>query len=184
MSHSLSHPRSPVSQHRGGVYFDRLHLVSTTSRWHAGAVFSPRGMLRLWVYVTTRCPSVRPSVCLSCLSTVKDYFLQNIMRREKHSNMYRVVNPSKKVPDLNCGVQDLLLKVVDLKQEVPDLRSGGIRPNLTPGRNQPMAPAGRVPSNFGDHGDQVYLVPSNFCSWLSFFAVHCGKLSVLPQTLI
>ena len=42
--------------------------------------------------------------------------------------MYRVVNPSKKVPDLNCGVQDLLLKVVDLKQEVPDLRSAGIPP--------------------------------------------------------
>ena len=42
--------------------------------------------------------------------------------------MCRVVNPSKKVPDLNCGVQDLLLKVVDLKQEVPDLRSAGIPP--------------------------------------------------------
>jgi len=40
----------------------------------------------------------------------------------------RVVDPSKKVPDLNCEVQDLflLLEVVDLKQEVPDLRSGGI----------------------------------------------------------
>jgi len=25
------------------------------------------------------------------------------------------VDPSKKVPDLNCGVQDLLLQVVDLK---------------------------------------------------------------------
>ena len=37
-----------------------------------------------------------------------------------------MVDPSKKVPDLNCEVQDLLLEVVDLKQEVPDLRSGGI----------------------------------------------------------
>jgi len=27
------------------------------------------------------------------------------------------------VPDLSCAVQDLLLEVVDLKQEVPDLRS-------------------------------------------------------------
>jgi len=36
-------------------------------------------------------------------------------------------------------------------------------------RNQPMGPVGRVPSNFGDHGDQVYLVPSNFCIWLSFW---------------
>jgi len=39
-----------------------------------------------------------------------------------------VVDPSKKVPDLNCEVQDLdlILEVVDLKKEVPDLRSGGI----------------------------------------------------------
>jgi len=43
-----------------------------------------------------------------------------------------VVDPSKKMPDLNCEVQDLLLEVVDLKQEVPDLRSGGISLNLTP----------------------------------------------------
>ena len=43
-----------------------------------------------------------------------------------------MVDPSKKVPDLNCEVQDLLLEVVDLKQEVPDLRSGGIPLNLTP----------------------------------------------------
>jgi len=42
-----------------------------------------------------------------------------------------VVDCSKKVPDLNCEVQGLLSEVVDLKQEVPDLRSGGIRPNLT-----------------------------------------------------
>jgi len=40
------------------------------------------------------------------------------------------VDPSKKVLDLNCEVQDLLLEVVDFKQEVPDLRSGGIHPNL------------------------------------------------------
>jgi len=41
----------------------------------------------------------------------------------------------QKVPDLNREVQDLLLEVVHLKQEVPDLRSGEIPPpNLTPGR--------------------------------------------------
>ena len=28
-------------------------------------------------------------------------------------------------------------------------------------RKHPMGPAGRVPSNFGDHGDQVYFVPSD-----------------------
>jgi len=41
-----------------------------------------------------------------------------------------VADPSKKVPDLNCQVQgqDLLLEAVDLKQEVPDLRSSGIPP--------------------------------------------------------
>ena len=31
-----------------------------------------------------------------------------------------MVEPRKKVQDLNCGVQDLLLEVVDLDQEVPD----------------------------------------------------------------
>ena len=43
-------------------------------------------------------------------------------------------------------------------------------------RNRPMGPVGRVPSNFGDHGDRVYsgmsmqyMVPSNFCDWLWFF---------------
>ena len=46
-----------------------------------------------------------------------------------------------------------------------------------------MGPVGRVPSNCGDHGDQVYLVTSNFCKWLSFFfAGQCGKIIVLPQT--
>ena len=30
-------------------------------------------------------------------------------------------------------------------------------------------PVGHVPSNTGDHGDQVHLVPSNFCNWLPFF---------------
>ena len=43
----------------------------------------------------------------------------------------RVVDPSKKVPDLNREGQDLLLEVVDLKRKVSDLRSCGIRPNLT-----------------------------------------------------
>ena len=36
-------------------------------------------------------------------------------------------------------------------------------------RNLPTGPVGRVSSNFGDHEDQVYLVPSNYCNWLSFF---------------
>jgi len=45
----------------------------------------------------------------------------------------RVVDPSKKVQDLNCEVHDLLLEVVDLEYEVPDPRSGWTPPprNLT-----------------------------------------------------
>ena len=42
------------------------------------------------------------------------------------------MDPSKKVQDLDCKVQHLLLEVVDLKQEVPDLRSGGILPQFNP----------------------------------------------------
>jgi len=63
--------------------------------------------------------------------TVTDYiFLQNIMHREKmlRYKLCRVVDPSKKVPDLNCKLQDRLLDVVYLRQQVPDLRSDGIPP--------------------------------------------------------
>ena len=35
------------------------------------------------------------------------------------------------MPDLNCEAQNLLID--DLKQKVPDLGSGGISSNLTPG---------------------------------------------------
>jgi len=63
--------------------------------------------------------------------TVKDYtFFYKTLCIEKilKYKLCRVVDPSKKVPDLNCEVQDLdlILEVVDLKKEVPDLRSGGI----------------------------------------------------------
>ena len=37
--------------------------------------------------------------------------------------LFRVVHPSRKVPGLNCEVQDL-------EQEVPDLRSGGTPPPI------------------------------------------------------
>ena len=59
-------------------------------------------------------------------------------------------------------------------------RNSDFRHLLTPDRhrrNRPMGPVRRVPANFGDHGDQVYLVPSNFCNWLSFFAGHYGQLT-------
>ena len=52
------------------------------------------------------------------------------MHREKmlRYKLCRVVDPSKKVPDLNCELQDRLLDVVDLRQQVQDLRSDGIPP--------------------------------------------------------
>jgi len=37
------------------------------------------------------------------------------------------------------------------------------------------------PLQLWDHGDQVYLVPSNFCNWLSFFAGQWGKLDLLAE---
>ena len=54
--------------------------------------------------------------------TVNDYiFIYKTSFIEKKILKYRpklcrVVDPCKKVPDLICGVQDLLLKVVDLNQ--------------------------------------------------------------------
>jgi len=62
---------------------------------------------------------------------VKDYIFftkHHAWRKILKYKLRRVVDPSKKVADLNCEVQDLLLEGVDLKQEVPDLRSGGIPP--------------------------------------------------------
>jgi len=45
----------------------------------------------------------------------------------------RIEGPKLDPEGLCRVVPDLLLEVVDLKQEVPDLRSGGIPLNLTPG---------------------------------------------------
>ena len=56
-----------------------------------------------------------------------------------------MVDPGKKVPDLNCEVHDLLLEDVDLEQEVPDLRSGGIR--LTGQCQTPRQKVSRISSN-------------------------------------
>ena len=42
-------------------------------------------------------------------------------------------------------------------------------------------PVGRVASNTGDHGDQVHLVPSNFCNWLPFFSP--GNVGSRPAKL-
>jgi len=39
---------------------------------------------------------------------------------------------------------------------------------------------GRVPSNFGDHGNRAYLVPSNFCDWLLFTLCAAGGLQCFP----
>jgi len=45
-----------------------------------------------------------------------------------------------------------------------------------------MGPVGRLASNFRHRLGQVYLVPSNFCKFLLFFAGHCGKLAVFPRS--
>ena len=60
--------------------------------------------------------------------TVKDSIFYETSCIEKNTQIQTVqmVDPSKKVPDLNCELQDLLLEVVDLKQ---DVRSGGIPPH-------------------------------------------------------
>ena len=50
--------------------------------------------------------------------TVKDYVCtKHHAYRKKYSNINcaELWIPAKKVTDLNCGVQDLLLEVVDLK---------------------------------------------------------------------
>ena len=62
--------------------------------------------------------------------TTKDIFFtkRHAHRKTLKYKQCTVVDPSKKVPDLNCQVQDLLSEVVDLKQEVPDLKSGRIPP--------------------------------------------------------
>ena len=63
--------------------------------------------------------------------TVEDYFFftkHHAYRKILKYKLCTVVDPSRKVPDLNCEVQDLLLEVVDLKLEVPDLRSSGMPP--------------------------------------------------------
>jgi len=43
-----------------------------------------------------------------------------------------VEDPNRKLPDLYFEVVDPKLQVADLKAKVEELRSGGIRPNLTP----------------------------------------------------
>jgi len=45
-----------------------------------------------------------------------------------------------------------------------------ICPRLTHRRNHHMEPVGRVPSNFGDHGDQL-LIPSTFCNHFCYFSL-------------
>ena len=36
-------------------------------------------------------------------------------------------------------------------------------------------------SHCGDHGDQVYLVPSNFCNWFPFSLGNVGNLRCFPR---
>ena len=47
--------------------------------------------------------------------------------------------------------------------------------------NRPMGLVGRVPSNFGQRGYQLYLIPSKFCDWLSFSLGNMGSLQRFPK---
>jgi len=64
--------------------------------------------------------------------TAKDYIFT---KHHAQSKILKNINCAgwwilaERVPDLNCEEQDLLLEVVDLEQQVPDLRSGGILPH-------------------------------------------------------
>jgi len=64
---------------------------------------------------------------------VKDYIFTKrfAYRKILKYKLRKVADPSKKVSDLNCEVQHLLLEGVDHKQEVPNLISGGIPLDLT-----------------------------------------------------
>jgi len=57
------------------------------------------------------------------------------------------------VPDLKNKVRDLGAKVPDPKLEVPDLRSGGIRLNLTPGPWLTLEAAKAVAVSIGGEAD-------------------------------
>jgi len=49
-------------------------------------------------------------------------------------------------------------------------------------RNHSMGPVGRVPSNFGDRGDQVYLVPVQLLSvFVSFSLGSVGSVTNFPS---
>jgi len=50
--------------------------------------------------------------------------------------------------------------------------------------NHPMGPVGRVPSNFGDHGGPSVFGPFQLLHLAVIFAVHCWRLTVLPQTFL
>ena len=90
--------------------------------------------------------------------TVTDYIFftkHHAQRKILNYILCRVVDPSKKVPDLNCEVQDLLLEVVDLKQKVPDLRSGRIPHNSTPADRITVCRAGGRGRDADQHDGQL-----------------------------
>jgi len=105
--------RGGVPDRRPGVFEHSRHSVWLL--WHLNSV----SCTQRWTNANDK------------MTARTTFFSQNITHREKYSK-YSVVDPSKKVPDLNCEVQDLLLEVVDLKQEVSDLRSGVIPPQFNP----------------------------------------------------
>ena len=96
--------RGGVPDHRPGVFEHSRHSVWLL--WHLNSVYACSIYLhQAWTNANDK-------------MTVKDYiFYKTLCIRRKILNIITVqsVDPNKKVPDLNCGVQDLLLEVVDLK---------------------------------------------------------------------
>ena len=106
--------RGGVSDRRSGVFEHSRHSVWLL--WHLNSV---------WRLQHLSTPS--KDKCKWQNDRERQHFIYKTSCVEKNTQikLCRVVEPSKKVPDVNCDVQDLLLEVVDLKQEVSDLRSGG-----------------------------------------------------------
>jgi len=66
---------------------------------------------------------------------------------------------------------------------VADRCEGALSGSCHRRRSHPVVPMRRVPSNFGDHGDQVYLVPSNLQLAVVISLGTAGSLQCSPDFL-
>jgi len=118
--------RARRAESRGGVP-DRRPGVFEHSRHSVWLLWDLNSVCRLQHLSTPSTDKCKwQNDCEGLHSFAKHHAQRKILKYK----LCRVVDPSGKVPDLNCEVYDLLLELVDLKQELPDLRSGGIPPIL------------------------------------------------------